>query len=600
MEQSDQEDITEFLGVINSYPELLYQGEFLYQLLNRISFDEFFTQIYNHPEIYSKISSMNEFWLNYLSSKEELSYDDLIVKVNEKNIDNNDKSNINNDNTNNDISNDKINWFYECVRFMYPQYKDYYAVTYHDFLSLLTQNRTSLGHYSFHAWNKEKNILPYWNIKDVIIYNRYFYILFKDGNTMLRRDSDDNIKKTTPSLGNGADMIKHIEKYFLTGIKQIYKLSKYNLFLSNEGILYCVNEYHIDNISIIPFPFPIKSLTNPFERINDEINAVLITDENDNLYLVPGSLYIFTEKRNENDIIFQFIINNPLLTNMIHVTPILLCSGVLLNRFINSIIDTQNIENIKYLKNHPFTITMYYIGGDNLIHRRFYVNYVIAEQQITYDANALHLSLNPSPHDSEDVTNEMKNRISQIEFHRKYDVEICDVKCKELITVFRHNITDRRIYFINMEDNLYGLPLYHIGKYSTHHNVPSTYIINNNYLYYGEILFQQTFKYSHQIYLMFTKLNIDNKLVYLIDERNDTLTLLDDIQIPRDINVIVNDNFKGIIYESKVPNSHVYIPYALFLEYTLHDMIASYVRKENEIIFRLKFQPYIFQTTVKE
>ena len=531
--ESQVSNVTDLQGIINANPDLLSQPELVLQLLKNISFDEFFNEIYNHPLIYYKLSTMNTFWFKFLDDRDYLL---LITKYIEKDkqIDSKDDVTLNKDEIN-------INWFYETISLLFTSYADYYFSIEKNLLSATIKNFMVLQRYKFPKFDEDRK-LQYSNIKDMIFGDAYFYILFKDGNVIYRKDTDKIVYPKFLNVYSYQSSKKSFDVHFLANIKQIYKLNHYNLFLSYDGILSCVYEHKTDEISVVPFPFKIKSLLNPVERINETVSSVLVLDYNDNLYFVPYTEYIF-EKINPE--IFNYILDHPLLRSEKCITPILFYHNIPSQRFLDTF-NKDDVGNIKYIKENPFEIILYYIGDDNRIHKRFYVNYILTEQGLTRI--------------KDDIVVDYYN------------------KCKSLVSITRKGRIEQEIYFVNTENVL--------GKISL-----SVHIIN---IFSTENV-KQSFKYEHKIYFICEK--GDKLTINSIDERRNALNFeSEDINV--NTNIIANDNFIGIILEIPKSNLHVYIPYALYLEYLYNKLVVTDIVKGEDIIFRVKNIPYIFQTSI--
>jgi len=157
MEPEEKKEELNLTHILQTTPDLLNIDAFLRQILTKISFQEFITEIINYPEVYDAISLKQDFWKEYLLQKYP----------------------------NHTISNENINWFFE--NFSTTKYYLNYRRSDHS-LVLFLPNFISSSDLRIIP----QNLLPIDNVKDVIIRQFSIYFLFNDG-TLFKYNRNNRI-----------------------------------------------------------------------------------------------------------------------------------------------------------------------------------------------------------------------------------------------------------------------------------------------------------------------------------------------------------------------------------------------------------------------
>jgi len=356
MEQENSDNVqlsTSILqNLLNWNSDILIYEKLVLDILNSVSFDNFFIHIYNYPNVYAFLSGKQNFWKKYLIDHDLLKYiDEVYIEVDEEH----------NSIYNTQSCNFYINYFYETIRICYTQRKQYFNAR--EKSSFSTSIKFFIPDPNTIPLEKLLMLyrLPYNNIRDVINREYYYYILFDNGEVNLYRIiMENNMFPMETSLHSKGKRITQSINLF-TNIKQIVALRDYNLFLSYDGILYIItNTYRLnsdisvqtlpmssqsypaeriiedenwynkfvtrENIRTLPFPFKIKMIYNPESIVNEQyMNGLTIIDYNDNVYLIPTTRNIFSSGvinlSNGMDVnlelnrkLFDFLISHPLLT----------------------------------------------------------------------------------------------------------------------------------------------------------------------------------------------------------------------------------------------------------------------------------------------
>lgn len=254
----------ELSQVLNSIPDIILQETFLTHLLNTINFRQFFTEIYNYPNIYESLSEKQLFWEQYFKRKYPHKYDQLLFKEN-------------------------INWFYQNILIVFTDNKEYYCCSMERLiLTVLMPGFVSYPDNATISYNKNfklygNNILPIKNIKDIFFGNHGIGpILLENGNVFT-----GSLISILASPSNPLTIKFHnVNKILFIHYLNIY------IVLANKGMVtYIVSNESIFSHLIPLFPEEIKGAKDI--QLNDS-GCVSIIDFSNDIYILLTSDFNFS------------------------------------------------------------------------------------------------------------------------------------------------------------------------------------------------------------------------------------------------------------------------------------------------------------------
>jgi len=551
------------VDLLKHNPEIVFVGEFLDQYLSTNSFREFFEIIYNFPNVYQGLNNKKEYWEHYLKDNYPDHYEFISTK-------------------------DEINWFYETIIANFSNYKYYYynkdSLLFYDVKSnkkFIRKEKQSYPQYldqdsildiylNMFSFNNE---IPYKNIKQIYQSNSINIIILFSTGLLIHK-----FYRTEKTIMNGVKKIIYMQTGIdpnLIILKQTGEIFKYNIFA-----------VELDKINL---PFNVDDINQdggfPPSGNNPRYYMLSLIDTEGNLYSIDSSL------GPDNDYYINgFAVNNPFdislpirdhdeNNQLITVQRRFPIVSYVENEIYNhgySIINQGDARHVDNPQNFNILLStkLYYIIslGDkqrNVLCRTYYSDYQKVNDTITIDS---------------------------------YDnVNVMKVWSKKVTLNIDGNIRYQDIFFYSDDnDNIYELD----GNLGGH----------IKYIFPEEVEDKRVKQFiieiadNKNILIFVTNTKIYFHIYQKIDTQvNQILTI--DTRYVKDIpygtrivnsekNNISLDGYIGPILKVPELSDHVFIPYPLYLEYLVNDLVEKDYIKDNNIIFTIKNSNYLFQTTI--
>jgi len=243
--------------ILKTFPDALIVDDFLQQVLNKVTYDEFISEIIHRPNIYTRMSEKQDFWRNFIMKT--FAYNKPVI--NEPQYMESEENDILA--TNQPITfvkDEDLDWFNEFLRYAEPVKRFYLASTTPSALTGLIHDFVFT---SSVVYIDTRNQLPINDIVDVKITARNFipeyYILKSNGDVLRVYQVNYNQAEQVPNdinHDNNVDFQSKIEK-FATNVKNIEIILyddetdnsvKYYIFvlLLNDGKIQYMFDVHSD------------------------------------------------------------------------------------------------------------------------------------------------------------------------------------------------------------------------------------------------------------------------------------------------------------------------------------------------------------------
>jgi len=571
----------ELSNILDHNPELIFQNQVLNSVFSKLNFIQFFDTVIGYPDVYENLSRKQEYWKDYMQHNNPNFYSKVVISP-------------------------KTNWFYEIIMAtISPGASKYYYSS--KTMNLLTR---IIPNFKLHkpvfnegSLSVEQSYSQLFNIDNELRVNDILFPSYQgqrldeikspSGLPVIERNTFD-IGITPPSspvierMENSPPIIQRniveqdkiklsVEKRLEISpllLKQISSYSNIIVALFTNGDVVSVDtnlnvkviaknikkplyDYEflltgsnqllkilpdIMETEIVNLPFTIKDIQE------DSLHMISIIDTNNNLYSIQFN------SRHE-DLLMNHGIRNPLLRN----TEVL--SYTVLNR--------GNIEHIIFgtgglpiipgqpREDNAFFTTLYYVDMNGDL---FYINY--------------------------------RDYISIHEARRIYTYQNVKVKKIWSKTIEKSYwvTADTAVIYQDTNNNIYE----YNGGINIKYQLPNNEHVNHFYLNFYEI----------QKFIMLTFITYGGKIYHHFHNTSDVVGDIihinpnDGKQFPPGTAILGKADSNGVLLEVSEPVSYVRYPYLLYLFNRLQRNVTTDAVSGNEIIFRLKNNPYVFRTTM--
>jgi len=535
--------------VLKYTPDLLDVDDFLKQILNKVTYDEFISEILLYPNVYEKISTKQLFWKNFLT--ETLNY-------------NKDKP--------------VTNWFNEFLGYANP-IKEYYLASYVS--SALTKLIPDFVYEDTGLYIVSNNKLPFDNIKDVKIIVRNsivdYYILLENGDVLhvypqFITNSEGNYPDFTSKIETFATNVKNIEtilyrdnieveQKFGSEIVRVTKLMNYFvivLLTKDNKILFYNDESNPHNEQ------RRQNFNSPLvQQIRNE-NPNILDIKYDNIQLVCRFGDSIDEMYYNNETYFAAKFNNTLYIMKYHKELVNFSCKFLIYPRNDKILSYQIIRPGRSYDN----LIIFIINGNEQLF--IYKTRASNNDRLQLDVEEVNLAnmLNVRNQNEDNIIpDHLKQNLKSVESIRTWDGE-------DIYIVFKTN--KKQAYLYSLEDErLYDKNDYNVAsiEFFAPRNRGRSYLFAIDS--YG-IIYRPDYDED------------ENGNIYRIDSLSRNMSSR--IIMPEQY------NHYGIIYETYIESDEIIYPYAIFLLQSLNKQVINEIFDLQYIYFELIGSPYKYYT----
>ena len=590
MNMEQKSDLQNILAI---QPDVILQDQFLINLLlehsDRVNFDEFFTDIFNYPNIFHMLSTKQDIWEKYMKDKFPTFYSTLVQQTYLRK-----------------------NWFYEIIMLslsdIHPKY--YYNTEMSDILTNLIPKFRTYNKFKnskeVYLDMKDLNDLDYEKMRRLAVsrnlsklfttnYELKINYLFQDLFYWPSQISNPQIyeKETIISNINGYTSlilfsnndlikvnyndIKNVDETHLVrrNIIKIIEVTPYRYMLQNDGTLYRLtsNEPSFFKVTL---PFEVKDIQREGET------SYSFVDSDDNIYLYFKNSISFDLTP------YDFTLANPLLRN----TKVI---SYAIKIYIVAI--PNDIQVDSEMRDQGFYTSLYYVD----VHGRLFC-VILKNYQIFKSV-------------------EMINTYRNVQVKNVWIETIQAVgDLQDYISVIMYSDIHGNIYEYVESKKL-------SVKYQLPNKEPIKQLLMRGYSYeklYGIILIFVTYngkiywymndkseseKYTNNILNIIDReyaanniniqnINDDTEENVRFDLQNNVNAVMK--QFPKGIKIVNSGDYFGVLFEVINIVDYVVYPYSLYLLNLLEKNVISDSVKNNQIIFKLKNVNYVFRTSIPQ
>jgi len=561
----------ELSNLITIAPDTLLVGSFLKDILNKISFEQLIAEIYKYPNIYDTISKMQDVWKEYYLRKYSL------PKTPEN----------------------QINWFYEIFsqHSIFHRRRDYLSSKYKTNLTEMIPNFTFFKEDMNQFKIISQNIFPYQDVKKYISFKNYgplvmigqggytsdiygAYLLLQNGDLILTGSYNEVLKKG----GEDSIVARNVKKIISDDIRylsgRIIDNIFFILFEDGSALFKTGSEIFHSQYSKLPEELKLNKVMSDYSTY--DLSMIDIQKVKSDNY----SRVYFSSTDKYNNIYIFIVTTDSQRMDPPYQIPI-----------------EQKFKKYSVLK---FT--------DKEVD--FLILYLTMDNKILYK----YLHNGQRIFSGEFITNQ--NNIDLIDFNvitfpYYYSNDNYEKDGREIVIQLKDN--DENLYWMSLflyerifsRDKFESFKLKNDHKLKTKNNIKVQKIIKFHRdvtFYYYTIYMrpqpQHIILRDYIFYILDTKGNVytktfesemmkpfqDYKLIYKIDNDFTEMKLFSNEGELSDI--IPSHQF--ILRKGR--NRYVLIPYPLYLEYRLNNLISKDGVFGNAILFRLKNYNYVFRT----